>query len=138
VQASRHRLEGRSILPLLRGGAPTAWRDSVFSEIDYAFYQARDILDAGPSDARGYMVRTDRWKYIYFKGYRPQLFDLQNDPDEFVDLGDRPGMEAVLSELQGRLFDRLLARRNRITMTDEQVLSRRKNEGSSGIIIGRW
>jgi arylsulfatase A-like enzyme len=138
AKASRHRLEGRSILPLLRGGASAAWRDSVFSEIDYAFYQARNILAVGASDARGYMIRTDRWKYLYFKGYRPQLFDLDSDPDEFADLGDDPGFGAVRNEMHGRLFERLLARRNRVTMTDEQVLARRNDEGSNGIIIGRW
>ncbi len=138
AKASRHRLEGRSILQLLRGDAPAVWRDSVFSEIDYAFYQARSILDVGPSDARGYMIRTGRWKYLYFKGYRPQLFDLESDPDEFADLGDDPGFGAVRDEMRVRLFERLLERRNRVTMTEGQVLGIRNDEGSNGILIGRW
>jgi arylsulfatase A-like enzyme len=139
VECSRHRLEGRSFISLLRGPTPADWRDCVFSEIDYGFYQAREILDVGPSDARGYMIRTERWKYMHYKGYRrPQLFDLENDPDEFVDLGESRDHEAVCRELHQRLFERLLARRNRLTMTDEQVLARQKNEGENGTIIGRW
>jgi arylsulfatase A-like enzyme len=139
VAVSTHRLEGRSILGLLRGETPADWRDCVFSEIDYGFYEAREILDVAPSDARGYMIRTDRWKYVYFKGYDgPQLFDLDSDPEEFDDLGGAPGLEEVRRDLHARLFERLLARRNRVTMTDEQVIARRTNEGKNGIIIGRW
>ena len=48
------------------------------------------------------------------------------------------GLVSVLADLHARFFDRLLARRNRITITNEQVLSRRADEGSSGIVIGRW
>jgi arylsulfatase A-like enzyme len=116
-----HRLEGRSILPLLHGGDIPEWRDAVFSEIDYAFYQARQILDVGASDARGYMIRTDRWKYIHFKNYPPQLFDLAQDPDEFIDLGSSPDHVSVRAEMKERLFERLLDRRNRVTLSDAEV-----------------
>jgi arylsulfatase A-like enzyme len=133
-----HRLEGRSILPLLHGGDIPEWRDAVFSEIDYAFYQARQILDVGASDARGYMIRTDRWKYIHFKNYPPQLFDLAQDPDEFIDLGSSPDHVSVRAEMKERLFERLLDRRNRVTLSDAEVLKRRSGEASSGIVIGRW
>ena len=75
--SANHRLEGRSLMPLLQGDAlESPWRDAVFSEIDYAFYQAREILDAPVSAARGYMIRTDQWKYVHFPGYPAQLFDL--------------------------------------------------------------
>jgi len=29
-----------------------------------------------------YMLRTGRWKYVHYVGDRPQLFDLERDPDE--------------------------------------------------------
>jgi len=133
-----HRLEGRSLLPILHGRDPANWRDAVFSEIDYAFYQARQTLDVGASEARGYMIRTDRWKYVYFKHFPPQLFDLAEDPDEFVDLGTSPGHAAVREEMKERLFARLLERRNRVAMSDAEVLQRRSGETKTGIIIGRW
>jgi arylsulfatase A-like enzyme len=133
-----HRLEGRSIMPLLRGGDTSDWRDAVFSEIDYAFYEASNALGVGTSDARGYMIRTDRWKYIHFKGFPPQLFDLQEDPDEFVDLGLSADHVEVRAQMKDRLFNRLLERRNRVTFTDADVSAKRKNETSSGIVIGKW
>jgi len=136
--SASHRLEGRSLQPLLHGETVTEWRDEVFSEIDYAFYAARKTLDVGVSDARGYMLRTERWKYIHFRHFPPQLFDLENDPDEFNDLGRDPDHEAVRQSLHARLLDRLTARKNRVTMTDDGVHAMRGDENSAGIIIGKW
>lgn len=133
-----HRLEGRTIQPLLFGERQESARDHVFSEIDYAFYAARDTLNVGPADARGYMIRTDHWKYVHFKGFPPQLFDLKNDPEEFEDLGRTSGYEQVREELKEILFGRLLDRKNRVTMTDQEVLDMRLDESKAGIVIGRW
>jgi len=133
-----HRLEGRSLQPLLHGHEPEDWRDSVFSEIDYAFYRAREILDVSVADARGYMLRTERWKYVHFRDFPPQLFDLDNDPDEFHDLGRSPEHQEVRHDMHQRLLYRLTSRKNRVTMTDEGVLEGRKMEDIHGIIIGEW
>ena len=59
-----HRLEGRSLLPILRGEDAGEWRDFVFSELDYSFYRARLTLERKPAECRIYMVRDARWKYI--------------------------------------------------------------------------
>ena len=83
---SKHRLERQSLLPIIRGNEVSNWKDSVFSEIDYSFNEARKILNIGASDARAYMIRNNNWKYIYYKGFPPQLFALRNDQDEFNDL----------------------------------------------------
>ena len=131
-------MEGRSLQPLVHGQSVTEWRDAIFSEIDYAFYAARQTLDVDVSDARGYMLRTERWKYIHFRHFPPQLFDLENDPDEFVDLGRNPGHDTIRQDLHARLLDRLTARKNRVTMTDETVRGLRGDEDSAGIIIGKW
>ncbi|MGI9484705.1 MAG: sulfatase/phosphatase domain-containing protein, partial [Geminicoccaceae bacterium] len=136
--SANHRLEGRSLEPLLHGQTVADWRDAVFSEIDYAFYAARETLGVGVSDARGYMLRTERWKYVHFRHFPPQLFDLDNDPNEFNDLGRDPDHEATRHSLHARLLDRLTARKNRVTMTDDTVHAMRGDEDSAGIIIGKW
>ncbi len=138
AEEASHRLEGRSLEPILHGKQLEDWRDDVFSEIDYAFYQARETLDVGASEARGYMIRTDRWKYVHFKHFPPQLFDLENDPDEFNDLGRDSSYEDVRQMMHHRLVDRLLNRKNRVTMRDEAVENVRNQEDASGILIGRW
>ena len=138
INCPRHRLEGHSLLPFLRGPDPDTWRTAVFSEIDYAAYRAREALNSGVNDSRAYMLRTDRWKYVHFKGFRPQLFDLSEDPDEFADLGSSPLHENVRQQLHARLLDRLTDRRNRVTVDDEWVRVIRSREGQAGIVIGKW
>ena len=101
---SKHRLEGNSLIPLINKAQIKKWKDAVFSEIDYSFNQARKILNLGASDARGYMIRTSRWKYIYYKGFPPQLFDLVNDPEEFKDLGQIEDYSKVRSEMRELLL----------------------------------
>lgn len=133
-----HRLEGRSLIPLLHGDTPDKWRDAVFSEIDYAFYAARETLGLGASDARGYMLRTERWKYVHFKGFPPQLFDLDTDPEEFHDLGRKPEFESLRQRLHRQLTDRLMNRKNRTTISDEAVLRSLSEDAKSGVIIGKW
>ena len=83
-----HIIEGKSFLDRLRGGGG-AVRDDVYCELDYAYYRARLDLGVDPHEAYSFMIRTERWKYINHAGFRPQLFDLENDPNEFVDLGLR-------------------------------------------------
>ncbi|GIR17656.1 MAG: hypothetical protein CM15mP31_4040 [Gammaproteobacteria bacterium] len=56
---SKHRLEGDSLMPLLKGEETKDWKEFVFSEIDYAFNEARKILNIGASDARAFMVRNN-------------------------------------------------------------------------------
>ena len=55
-----------------------------------------------------------------------------------MDLGVSSDHATVRAEMKERLFARLLERRNRVTISDADVLKRRSGETSSGIIIGRW
>lgn len=132
-----HRLEGRSLLPLLHGAAPE-WRDACFSEFDYAFREARQTLKLPADRARGYMVRTGQWKYIAYEGFRPQLFDLAADPDEFEDLGESPDHEPVRNEMAARLFEWLRQRAVRTTISHEDVERRTGNAKARGILYGVW
>lgn len=136
--SAEQRLEGRSLLPILHGEQISDWRDAVFSEIDYSFYSASDELDVDEYNARGYMIRTRDWKYVHFQTFPPQLFDLNNDPDEFNDLGKNPEFESVRTEMHKRLLDRILSSKNRVTANSEQVSQGRRSEIKSGIKIGLW
>ncbi|MEK9833823.1 MAG: hypothetical protein VW453_14645, partial [Rhodospirillaceae bacterium] len=96
-------LEGRSLVPILEG-RQTEWRKYAISEYDYATRQSRTELELDQADARLLMIYDGRWKYILAEGFRPLLFDLENDPDELVDLGAEPEHEAIRAELHEALF----------------------------------
>lgn len=57
----------------------------------------------GGSTTGAFMLRWDRWKYVYYPGGPPQLFDLDADPDERIDRADEPSAFAALKEGDARL-----------------------------------
>jgi len=134
-----HLLEGRSLRPILHGEQPDDWRDCVFSELDYAFRDARLLLKRRPDECYAWMVRDARWKYIHYQGYRPQLFDMRDDPQEIHDLGEDPQYEDVRRRMKDRLADWLMERKRRTTIdnaTVEQTTEGWKNLGF--MKIGVW
>jgi len=50
------------------------------------------------SVAGAYMLRFGRFKYCHYVAYRPQLFDLEADPEELVDLASDARHAATLAE----------------------------------------
>jgi arylsulfatase A-like enzyme len=133
-----HILEGRSLMAATTQGASAVWRKAVISECDYAFREARLDLGVSPSAARGYMVRTERWKYIHYEAFRPQLFDLQSDPRELNDRGEAPELEGVRLQMRDILTDWALHRRMRVTLSDEEVARRTGTHKSRGMPFGVW
>jgi choline-sulfatase len=51
----------------------------------------------------GTMLRHGRWKYCYYVGLPPQLFDLEADPEELVDRAGDQSCAPVLAECEARL-----------------------------------
>jgi arylsulfatase A-like enzyme len=136
--AEPHRLEGRSIVPLLVQSRPDDWRDAVFCDGDFALRHARRRLGLGPNDARGLMVRTARWKYVDFGPLPPQLFDLESDPRELEDLGRTREHAAVRAQMKERLFAWLRARRTRVTVSDATIEALTGSAKRRGYRFGEW
>ena len=86
------------------------------------------------------MIRTDRWKYIYVDNHRPQLFDLENDPDELEDLGDSAEYSAIITQMQQHLIQFLVRRKHRITRTEQEIadIVKPPNRELRGIYIGYY
>ena len=77
---------GRSLLDLI-GGRQTAWDDLAYCE--YCVYEGWTTR----------MIRRGDWKFIYYHGHRPQLFNLREDPDELADRSGDPACAAIVKEL---------------------------------------
>jgi arylsulfatase A-like enzyme len=133
-----HRLEGRSLVPLLRAATVGCWRRFAISEYDYAQLPIAARLGVAPRDARLFMVADARWKYVHAVGFRPMLFDLENDPNEFRDLGADP----VHAEERVRLATALhawgLRQAQRTTRSDAEIRAAQGQSERRGILIGAW
>jgi arylsulfatase A-like enzyme len=132
------RIEGASLLPLTRAQSPAMWRDFVVSELDYSYRQARRTLGRAPDACRAWMVRTDRWKYVHWQDFRPQLFDLVADPQEFNDLGEDASHEQVRREMRERLLSWFTRLKSRVTVTDGEVENGTAAHKRAGVFFGVW
>ena len=91
-------MQGRSIVPLLRGQRPDDWRDAVY----YHYYEYPGVHAV----QRHYGIRTDRYKLIhYYLIDEWELFDLERDPDELRSVYADPEYAAVVADLTTRLAE---------------------------------
>jgi arylsulfatase A-like enzyme len=137
---NHERIEGRSLMPLLRSKiAPGDWRQFALSEIDYSERGARGLLKLAPYDCRALMIRDKRWKYIHHNLFRPQLFDMQKDPQELIDLGDDPAYAKVRASMRQLMLASRRRLKPRIGVPYENLAGMGPEQDEAhGIIIGRW
>jgi len=89
-------MQGRSLVPLLRGETPADWRDSIY----YHYHEFPSVHQV----ARHYGIRTRTHKLInYYQLGEWELFDLVADPDELSNLHGKPGVGALELELAVQL-----------------------------------
>lgn len=84
-------LRGQSLLPLARGAAG--------AHPGFAFSESHSEGNCTGS----FMIRKGDWKYIYFSGDVPLLFNLKDDPGEFRNLAGSKTTAAIQKELHGIL-----------------------------------
>ena len=89
LDASDENLPGHSLIDIARGHVP---KRTILSE-----YHAAGAI-TGTS-----MIRHGKYKYIYYAGMPPMLFDLAADPNERNDLGRDPGSDAIIRECEAAL-----------------------------------
>ncbi|MFW8595680.1 sulfatase-like hydrolase/transferase [Cribrihabitans neustonicus] len=131
-----HILEGRSLLPLIRGERPE-WREFAVSEFDYSTMPLCAALGLAPKDARLFMVADKRWKFMHAEGgMRPMLFDMENDPGELEDLGASAAHREVIAQMYDRLHAWGLRMSQRITVPDAEIIARRGDSDRKGILLG--
>jgi len=136
-EPAEHILEGRSLVPLLHGHHPEDWRDYAISEYDYAPSPMSVKLGVAPKDARLFMVVDQRWKFMHAEGgFRPMLFDLENDPQEFFDLGADPAQGEIIDLMYRRLGKWGRRMSQRVTRSDADIESGRIGSQRTGILRG--
>jgi arylsulfatase A-like enzyme len=96
-QPSPPDMQGRSLVPLLKGQHPADWRSSFY----YRYYH-----DPGDHNTRAhYGVRTTDHKLICFwKKDQWEMYDLVNDPDELRNLYNDPAQKDTVAQLKKELY----------------------------------
>jgi arylsulfatase A-like enzyme len=115
-------MQGRSLVPVLRGQTPSDWRTSMY----YRYYH-----DPGDHNTRAhYGVRTRTHKLIYFwKKDQWELFDLVNDPQEMHNLYGEPGQETITASLKAELL-----RLKKAMKDDDQFANEQPPNGVDGTV----
>ncbi len=108
---------GRSFRCLLEG-SNGKWDNTVFAE-----YAERG------SGAVSRMVRSDSWKFNYYHGLQPELFNLEEDPGETTNLSGRQELRSIEQRL------RELVLRDWSPDPISEYMERRNRELS---LIGNW
>lgn len=137
-EVSRPHLEGLSLLPLLHGASQVPWRRFVISEYDYALLPAADALGKDGSNAQLYMIADKRWKFVHAEGFRPMLFDLENDPQELRDLGGEPAYADIRQTMADALLRWALRPSQKTSLSFQQVKDMGGDSSRKGILIGFW
>ncbi|MCA1686691.1 MAG: DUF4976 domain-containing protein, partial [Planctomycetia bacterium] len=91
-------MQGRSLLPLLRGGTPADWRKSFY----YEYYEYPVPHHVRPH----YGVVTDRYKLVRFQAPdldEWELFDLKTDPQELRNVAGDPSNAQVVADLKAEV-----------------------------------
>jgi arylsulfatase A-like enzyme/CubicO group peptidase (beta-lactamase class C family) len=93
---SPSQMQGASLVPLLKGQKPAAWRDAIY----YQYFE----YPGWHAVRRMYGVRTNRYKLIhYYEVDKWEMFDLEKDPNELKSVYADPAYLAVRRTLEGKL-----------------------------------
>jgi len=121
-------MDGRSLLPLLRGEVPTDWRRYSFSELDFSEPEAPTLweqaLGTGPSDSSLSILREARFTLVEFAADLPPILYDHERRGEAENVADHPGYEAELYRLT-----RLMLRHRMKNMDHTLSLATITNDG---------
>ena len=87
-------MQGRSMVPLLKGKAPRDWRKAQF----YTYWGAPNH----------YGIRTERYTYLKLAGHSAELFDRQTDPNEIHNIAGNTENKSVVKQLEKELQKQIL------------------------------
>ncbi|WP_167647737.1 sulfatase-like hydrolase/transferase [Mameliella alba] len=132
-----HILEGESLVPILHGERTGTLRDYAICEYDYSGSPVAAKMRAPVRDAVMFCVIDRRYKLIHCEGgYRPLLFDLQEDPQELVDLGASAEHAGVIEDMYDKLFAWTRRPSQRTTRSEAQLMEMRQKSGRRGVVLG--
>ena len=110
--------DGSSLLPLMNGVIPDNWRTEAHWEYDFRLIGTfqpliKQKFGLSPDQCSLCVIRDDHFKYVHMTALPPLLFDLENDPEEFVNLASHPDFQKVVVEYSGKMLSWNMLHRDR-------------------------
>jgi arylsulfatase A-like enzyme len=91
-------MQGRSLVPLLKGETPADWRKSIY----YHYYEYPSVHMV----PRHYGIRTERYKLMHFYEYDEwEFYDLETDPDELTNLYENQDYSKTIEAVRQQLVE---------------------------------
>ncbi len=103
-------IQGQSLKPYLQSNDDSDWDKT---EIHHEFSYSSDPDNMKLNTL--WVIRDKHWKYVHFADptMKPMLYDLQNDPDEFHDLGESPEHRDILLAYSQKMLSWRMQNENR-------------------------
>jgi arylsulfatase A-like enzyme len=125
--------DGKALAPFLDGrGAPKNWRTEAHWEFDFrdpADDAAEQALDLTLHQCTMNVIRDEKFKYVHFTKLPPLLFDLEKDPQEFVNRAGDPAYTSVVLDYAQKLLSWRMNHDEQtlthISITDDGPVTRR-------------
>jgi hypothetical protein len=95
--AGAEKMDGRSLMPLLRGEKPEDWPKEAY--VEFNGYESTLLTIR--------MIRDERWKYVYNPFAEDELYDMESDPGELRNLAQMPAFVHVLRRMRERMYKKL-------------------------------
>ena len=91
-------MQGKSLVPLLKGETPADWRDSIY----YHYHEFPSVHMVAKHNG----VRTKRYKLIQFYQFGEwEFYDLEKDPDELQNEYNNPQYAKEVAKLKKQLIE---------------------------------
>ncbi|UOF88738.1 sulfatase-like hydrolase/transferase [Fodinisporobacter ferrooxydans] len=90
-------MQGKSLVTILNGRQDKV-NDSILIEYQSGYSPDLNLRS----------IRTPKWKLTYYAGANGELYDLENDPGEFINLYQLPAYDSIRNELIKLLLDKML------------------------------
>lgn len=95
VEYDKEGYSGKSFVPLIEGdpNAIASWKDEMYTQTN-----GNELYGIQRS------IMTPKWKYVYNGFDYDELYDLEEDPHELVNVADRPQNRSIIRELSAKLW----------------------------------
>ena len=112
-------VQGRSQAPVLTSDTEDTGYSAVLIEHAVSGVASPEVGLTPPPDL--YTLRTREWRMSYYPGEDyGELYDLEADPDEFVNRWKDPGLDSVRRQLRDQLLDRVLTARDPLPVREQR------------------